>query len=149
MKAVIYLFVPTEIDLIDRKKTRTFLAVPGAGRMFWETEDEADVSYSIPFANFATLIKFLHLAANGELNFENYDKVTCKGFEHTKESRRCLRIQLKDCNPQYDPRRHANYIGKGNLDDGFDTDKTIGSLILVDDDEHQKHSLATSLTPVL
>ena len=137
MKAVIYLFTPQETDLMNRKATRTFLARAGAGRMFWETPEDDDVSYSIPFANFATMTKLLHLAYNNKLNFEKYGKATCKGFESAKENRRCLRIQLDECIPEYDPRRHANYIGKGDLDDGF-SDESIGSLTLMDADFDSK-----------
>lgn len=133
MKAVIYLFAPKESDLKERAACRCFMANAGAGRLFWETEVDG-VSYSIPFANFASMINLLHLAAGDHSNLAKYLGVTCKEFEGRKmDDRRCLRIKLESVDPRYSPRRFAHMNGQDISNDHFN-DETVGSITLMDAD---------------
>ena len=145
ISAMAYVFTAMNSDMDNRKKLRGWLAYPGCGRLFLDitvSDVNKPKQYSIPFCSISQLVATLHSVRNDTADFSkfmvlngNHDLVSRK-----MAKRRCLKIKIDDCNPEFDPMRYVQYLGKSAGLCGFGSTST-GKLTLVDYDSSYKYQL--------
>lgn len=145
IEGTIYIFAPLDLDITNRNREqlREHLIRPQAGRLFLGRTETTQ--WTIPFHNICHLVQILNEFHNYIGNGDNISYAVESG-NYSKtfniDNRRCIRIRIKDADPQTDPSKYSSYLSS-NVQERVRrsefSSRSIGMFVTLDTDEDYKY----------